>query len=66
MACRKTSPVHINTESGCKDSKAELFDCSVANVTSKVTHTSMLVCMVLTISFCSLVWFHLDHLGMDH
>ena len=41
-----------NTESGCNDSKAELFDCGVANVTSKVTHTSMLVCMVLTISFC--------------
>ena len=30
-----------NNESGCKDSRAKLFDCDVANVMSKVTHVGV-------------------------
>ena len=43
-----------------KKSRAELFDCGVANDMSKVTH--MLVCIVLTPCFCLLVQFALVHL----
>ena len=42
--------VHYMQFSRKKKSRAELFDCGVANDMSKVTH--MLVCIVLTPCFC--------------
>ena len=48
----------VTEEEFFKESRAELFDCGVANDLSKVTH--ILVCIMLTPYFCfvrfSLLW----------